>query len=74
VPERVWALRNIAATMALSDRRAREKARDMFQLALSLQREHLAHEEHPGLLGELWRCAPCAGGCLLDVWHGSLAC
>jgi hypothetical protein len=55
VPERVWALRNTAATMALGDARSRAKAKDIFEMALQLQRQHLADPCHPGLLGELWR-------------------
>lgn len=56
VPERVWALRNTGATMALGDQRSRAKARDIFELALKLQQQHLDDPGHPGLLGELWRC------------------
>lgn len=57
VPERVWALRNTASTMALGDRRSRAKARDIFEMALQLQKQHMDDPGHPGLLGELWRCA-----------------
>lgn len=56
VPERLWALRNIAATMALGDRRSREKARELYTKALDLQRSDMAEDKHPGLLGEVWRC------------------
>lgn len=55
VPERVWALRNIAATMALGDRSSRVKARELYSKAVELQREYLGSHKHPGLLGELWR-------------------
>ena len=58
VPERVWALRNTGSTMALGDKRSRAKARDIFEMALELQRQHHSDDPgHPGLLGELWRCA-----------------
>lgn len=63
VPERVWALRNIAATMALGDRKSREKAHELYNKALDLQRDFLGDNLHPGLLGELWRCADCLVTC-----------
>lgn len=57
IPERVWALRNIASTMALGDRSSKVKARELFSNAIELQREYLGNQKHPGLLGELWRSA-----------------
>lgn len=57
VPERVWALRNIAATMALGDRSSRQKARELYSKAVELQQEFFGCENHPCLLGELWRFA-----------------
>lgn len=64
VPERVWALRNTASTMALAeDKRSRAKARDLFEMALQLQRGHVNDPGHPGLLGELWRCASICETC-----------
>eukprot|EP00892_Ulva_mutabilis_P007024 jgi/Ulvmu1/4694/UM002_0425.1 len=71
VPERVWALRNIAATMALGDRKSKEKARELYSKALQLQRSYLTDDRHPGLLGELWRLAELLQ--LEDDWQADAA-
>lgn len=70
VPERVWALRNIAATMALGDWRSRDKARELYSKAIELQKEYLGDQKHPGLLGELWRCEAACLPCIRRLLVG----
>ena len=55
VVERLWALRNVASTLALGGEGERRMAKTYLEKALQLQRDYLAIELHPGLVGELWR-------------------
>jgi hypothetical protein len=55
VLERVWALRNVAATLAQSSAKGREQARKLLEQALDLQQGRYGGDAHPARLGELWR-------------------
>lgn len=55
VPERVWAMRNVAKTLLISSstsESALTKAKNLIEDAIQLQREHFSTPDHPGLLGE----------------------
>ena len=61
VPEQVAALRSVAANMAAGDARAQAWAAEYQQRALTLTRQQLGSEPHPGKIADLWGCAaPCA--------------
>jgi hypothetical protein len=57
LPERLWALRNVAATMALGDASSRKRAVEFQEKALELQRTELGDAPHPGKMVDLWGCA-----------------
>lgn len=48
VPERAWALRNVAATLALGGAGERARARSLLEKALALKEQWLDDLEHPG--------------------------
>lgn len=55
IPERVWAMRNVAKTLLISSstsESALTKAKNLMEDAIQLQREHFNAPDHPGLLGE----------------------
>jgi hypothetical protein len=58
VPERIWALRNVATTLAQGSDKGRAQARKLLAQALELQRGRFGNDAHPALLGETWRCVP----------------
>jgi hypothetical protein len=49
VPERVWALRNVGATLALGGPGERARARQMLEKAALLKAEWVGGKRHPGL-------------------------
>ncbi|KAL3153047.1 hypothetical protein ABBQ38_012071 [Trebouxia sp. C0009 RCD-2024] len=53
VPERAWALRNVASTLALGGPGERARARTLLEKAVTLKEQWLDDKEHPGLLVEL---------------------
>ena len=54
IPERTWALRNVAATLALeSTPEAARQAREMLEESVSLKAEYLGSGSHPGLLEDI---------------------
>ena len=57
LPERIWALQSVAATMAIGDASARRKAREFPERAAQLQADHFGAEPHPAKLSVLWQCA-----------------
>ena len=62
LPERLWALRNVAANMASSgSASSRAKAIEYQRKALELSRKHLGDAPHPGKMRDLW-------GCVLHGW------
>lgn len=48
VPERAWALRNVAATLSLGGPGEKARARTLLEKALSLKEQWLDDLEHPG--------------------------
>lgn len=63
--ERVWALRNVAASLERGSREERGKARTYYETALALQRSRFRDFQHPGLVAELWGCAALFFSCTL---------
>ncbi|KAL0026873.1 hypothetical protein WJX77_008203 [Trebouxia sp. C0004] len=53
VPERAWALRNVASTLALGGPGERARARSLLEKAVTLKEQWLDDDQHPGLLIEL---------------------
>lgn len=53
VPERTWALRNVASTLALGGPGERARARSLLEKAVTLKEQWLDSDQHPGLLVEL---------------------
>lgn len=49
VPERAWALRNVASTLALGGPGERARARSLLEKAVTLKEQWLQDMEHPGL-------------------------
>ena len=49
VPERAWALRNVAATLSLGGAGERARARTLLEKAVTLKEQWLDDVEHPGL-------------------------
>ena len=49
VPERAWALRNVASTLALGGPGERARARSLLEKAVTLKEQWLQDVEHPGL-------------------------
>jgi hypothetical protein len=68
LPERVWALRNVAANLALGNQSSRNKAKEFLIKALELQTAHLGQGLHPGKLGVLWGF--CSALLLMSAWGG----
>lgn len=60
IPERVWALRNVAATSALGGPAGAARAVQLLQQALQLKEEDLGDSSHPCLLPELEAMADAA--------------
>lgn len=50
VPERAWALRNVASTLALGGPGERARARSLLEKAVTLKEQWLDDKEHPGLV------------------------
>ncbi len=50
VPERAWALRNVASTLALGGPGERARARSLLEKAVSLKEQWLDDKEHPGVV------------------------
>lgn len=48
VPERAWALRNVAATLSLGGAGERARARTLLEKAVTLKEQWLNDVEHPG--------------------------
>ena len=48
VPERAWALRNVAATLSLGGAGERARARTLLEKAVTLKEQWLNDAEHPG--------------------------
>ena len=48
VPERAWALRNVASTLALGGPGERARARTLLEKAVTLKEQWLDSKEHPG--------------------------
>lgn len=48
VPERAWALRNVASTLALGGPGERARARSLLEKALTLKEQWLDDDQHPG--------------------------
>eukprot|EP00891_Asterochloris_glomerata_P007283 jgi/Astpho2/7283/fgenesh1_pg.00113_%23_86_t len=53
VPERVWALRNVASTLALGSMGEKARARRLLEQAVALKEQWVGSTEHPSLLPEL---------------------
>ena len=53
IPERAWALRNVAGTLALGSHGPSPRAREMYEEALRLKQAYLGSDVHPGLLEDL---------------------
>ena len=49
VPERAWALRNVASTLALGGPGERARARTLLEKAVTLKEQWLDDMEHPGM-------------------------
>ena len=49
VPERAWALRNVASTLALGGPGETARARSLLTKALTLKEQWLESPEHPGM-------------------------
>ena len=49
VPERAWALRNVASTLALGGPGERARARTLLEKAVGLKEQWLDDNEHPGM-------------------------
>ncbi|CAD7703532.1 unnamed protein product [Ostreobium quekettii] len=56
VPERVWALRNVARTLSIGapSASATSQATDLLTKAVKLQEQHLGTSKHPGMLPVLY--------------------
>ena len=50
IPERVWALKNVGRTQALSGPEGRARARQLLERAVSLKRELVLSAKHPGIV------------------------
>lgn len=50
VPERAWALRNVASTLALGGPGERARARTLLEKAVTLKEQWLDDKEHPGMV------------------------
>ena len=48
VPERAWALRNVASTLALGGPGERARARSLLEKAVILKEQWLNDDQHPG--------------------------
>ena len=48
VPERAWALRNVASTLALGGPGERARARSLLEKAVLLKEQWLENDQHPG--------------------------
>ncbi len=48
VPERAWALRNVASTLALGGPGERARARSLLEKAVTLKEQWLNDDQHPG--------------------------
>ena len=48
VPERAWALRNVASTLALGGPGERARARSLLEKAVNLKEQWLDDGQHPG--------------------------
>lgn len=55
--ERVWALRNVAGTLAMGGPGEREKARQLLEQAVVLKQQFAGRADHPGVLPELMALA-----------------
>eukprot|EP00873_Tetraselmis_striata_P000543 jgi/Tetstr1/420807/TSEL_011883.t1 len=53
VPERCWALRNVAGTLTMGGPGERQRALTMLERALALKEQYYKSQLHPGLLAEL---------------------
>jgi len=59
IPERCWALRNVAGTLSIGGPGERARALTMLRRAVSLKEEHHRSKAHPGLLPELDALGEC---------------
>ena len=59
VPERAWALRNVASTLALGGPGERARARTLLEKAVALKEQWLNDKEHPGLVATVLFCMRC---------------
>ena len=50
IPERVWALKNVGTTQAMSGPEGRARARQLLERAVGLKRELVGAGKHPGEL------------------------
>ena len=69
VPERAWALRNVASTLALGGPGERARARSLLEKALSLKEQWLDDTEHPGRLTQACHVTPLL--CMCKVLHST---
>ncbi|KAK9815884.1 hypothetical protein WJX72_011277 [[Myrmecia] bisecta] len=53
IPERVWALRNVAGTLAMGGEGEKARARKLLEQAVRLKQEFAGGPDHPGVLPEL---------------------
>ncbi len=53
IPERVWALRNVARTLAMGGMGERTRARGLLEQAVGLKQVYCGGPDHPGALPEL---------------------
>ena len=53
VPERAWALRNVASTLALGGPGEKARARTLLEKAVGLKEQWLDDKEHPGMRSRL---------------------
>ena len=56
VPERAWALRNVAATLSLGGPGERARARTLLEKAVTLKEQWLDDLEHPGTVCSITAC------------------
>lgn len=72
VPERAWALRNVAATLSLGGAGERARARTLLEKAVTLKEQWLDDPEHPGEAGQYHSLSQTASSVLgADMWFTS---
>ena len=74
VPERAWALRNVASTLALGGPGERARARSLLEKAVTLKEQWLDSDQHPGDQDSCRQCnvsqkhSEATPGVVVTVW------